>query len=328
LFRASGVVIVPALEDAAAVDEPAIRRLVAEDLDAAFALSSEAGWNQRLEDWLLLLTLEPPGAFAAVIDGGLVGTAIALDYGFGREPGTSLPATAIGGFGWIGMMLVDPAWRGRGVGRRMLDAAIASLPAERPIRLDATPMGRPLYASAGFTDESALTRHILEPSTRHQVGARPRARVPDVSAVSDPDMEDVMACDRLVFGGERGAVLRGIRARAPQYAHILRRGAGRPEYCFGRTGRLFDQIGPVISRDEHGAEALVNAALAGAEGRPLQLDLFDEDAAFSAWLHTVGFRRQRRLFRMCRPAAQPGSQPNPPNQHLLREFAVLGPEFG
>ena len=54
------------------------------------------------------------------------------------------------------MMLVDPAYRGCGVGGRLLDAAMDALPSHLPIRLDATPLGQRLYQRYGFEDEAAL----------------------------------------------------------------------------------------------------------------------------------------------------------------------------
>src|SRR3990170_1402513 len=127
--------------------DPAIRLLTTDDLGAASALSAAAGWNQRVADWRMLLQLAPAGSFAAISDDAIVGTAIGIDYG---------------AFGWIAMMLVDPAWRGRGVGARLLEAAMGAVPSEIPIRLDATPLGRPLYQRYGFEDESPLTRHVAE----------------------------------------------------------------------------------------------------------------------------------------------------------------------
>jgi len=62
----------------------------------------------------MLLLLAPAGSFAAVDDGRIVGTAIGIDYG---------------AFGWIAMMLVDHGWRGRGVGSRLLEAAMGGVPA-------------------------------------------------------------------------------------------------------------------------------------------------------------------------------------------------------
>src|SRR5919198_2677114 len=104
-----------------------IRALTSEGLAGALRLSTSAGWNQRVNDWRMLLQLARAGAFAAIADTAVVGTAIGIDYG---------------GFGWIAMMLVDPACRGRGLGRQLLEAAMNALPNDR-IRLDATPAGRP-----------------------------------------------------------------------------------------------------------------------------------------------------------------------------------------
>src|SRR5215207_9001689 len=57
-----------------------IRQLTADDLESAFTLSATAGWNQRLEDWRMLLTLAPAGCFAAVAHGRIVGTSIGINY--------------------------------------------------------------------------------------------------------------------------------------------------------------------------------------------------------------------------------------------------------
>ena len=66
------------------------------------------------------------------------------------------------------MMLVDPAYRGRGLGARLLERAMTALPPTLPIRLDATPLGRPLYQRFGFEDEVVLSRHVADaPAGEH-----------------------------------------------------------------------------------------------------------------------------------------------------------------
>src|SRR5215203_1478379 len=89
------------MPDRAAPDagDVSVRRLTHDDVEDALALSSMAGWNQRVDEWRLLIDLAPAGSFAASIGNRIVGTAIGIDYG---------------GFSWIAMMLVEPAYRGRG----------------------------------------------------------------------------------------------------------------------------------------------------------------------------------------------------------------------
>ncbi len=295
------------------MSDPVLRLLTPEDLDSAFTLSSTAAWNQRLADWRMLLTLAPEGSFAALAEGRVVGTAIGVDYG---------------GFAWIAMMLVDPAYRGRGLGRRLLEAAMASVPPGRPIRLDATPMGRPLYQAYGFEDEVMLTRHVADGST-HLRTSRPHTFAPrDVRPLAPADLPLLAAQDAPVFGGNRRAVLEWALDGAPHYARVAEGEAEPIHYCLGRAGRLFDQIGPVVAGSDAIAQALVSAALAAAGDRPILLDVFDARETFAYWLRTSGFRIQRPLFRMRRPASRGVSSIDERTRSPLAEFAIFGPEFG
>ena len=61
------------------MDQYDIRELTPDGLDDAFALSSAAGWNQRIDDWRMLLALAPRGCFAAWRRDEVVGTAIGID---------------------------------------------------------------------------------------------------------------------------------------------------------------------------------------------------------------------------------------------------------
>jgi hypothetical protein len=97
------------------------------------------------------------------------------------------------------------------------------------------------------------------------------------------------------------------------------------QYCLGRTGRLFDQIGPVVATTTPVAIALASAALPAAKGNPVVVDAYDTHTDFTAWLRASGFEAQRPLYRMRRP----GRAPTPPRtSSALVEFAILGPEFG
>lgn len=302
--------------------DPLVRLLSPDDLAAALALSSTAGWNQRLDDWRMLLRLAPAGSFAALVDGRIVGTAIGIDYG---------------GFAWIAMMLVDPAQRGRGIGRRLLEAAMSAVPSDRPIRLDATPLGRPLYQRYGFEDESTLTRYLIPasdspPSGVVQAdrsgapGGQPGRSFSRVRQLTARDIPAVGELDKEVFGGHRNRVLEWALHNAPPLGQIVESGEKLAHYSFGRRGRLFDQIGPVVAGDDGTAQALVSASLAGAVGRPVLVDAFDSHCTFTAWLRACGFQAQRPLFRMCRPSSE-ASAPSVPNRPALVEFAILGPEF-
>jgi GNAT superfamily N-acetyltransferase len=285
---------------------PEIQPLRSSGLTEALGLSTSSGWNQRVDDWRMLLRLAPAGSFCAMLDRRVVGTAIGIDYG---------------GFGWIAMMLVDPALRGRGIGGRLLEAAIQAIPDDRPIRLDATPMGRSLYQQYDFQDEAQLTRHVAR--TMNEVA---NTTNPSVRRLLEAEVPLIAGRDREIFGGNREPVLRWSLELAPHYAWTLPHRDDNVHYCLGRQGTLFDQIGPVVSDDVMVARALVDAALAHANGRQVAIDAFDGHAAFTGWLASRGFEAQRPLYRMCRPADSTGAR-FPSRDLSFKEFAILGPEF-
>src|SRR5512143_376832 len=100
-------------------------------------LNEAAGWNQTEKDWTRVISVEPEGGFALFTDGVLASTATAVC--FGRS------------LAWIGMVLTDPAFRGRGYARRLMEHALEFLGRRGMewIKLDATDMGRPLYLKLG-----------------------------------------------------------------------------------------------------------------------------------------------------------------------------------
>src|SRR3954470_6746665 len=102
-----------------------LRHLTAADLPFADALRATAGWNQTLTDWRRFLDLSPCGCLLAECDGRPVATATTIVYG--QE------------LGWIGMLLVHPDFRRRGIARVLMDHCIEILRSAgvRSIKLDA-----------------------------------------------------------------------------------------------------------------------------------------------------------------------------------------------
>src|SRR5687767_195790 len=97
------------------------------NLKAADQLRQLAGWNQMPEDWARLLALEPDGCFVATEDTKVIGTVTTTT--FEQQ------------LAWIGMMLVHPDYRRRGIGTALMQRAFDHLREGgiTCIRLDATP---------------------------------------------------------------------------------------------------------------------------------------------------------------------------------------------
>src|SRR5215831_21224799 len=160
-----------------------VRLLSAADIPAGMRLKAAAGWNQTEADWQRVLMLEPDGCFAIECDGHVRATATAVC--FGEE------------LAWVGMVLTDGQYRGRGFARQLMEHTLAYLRGRRVawIKLDATDMGRPLYERLGFREEGGIERWI------RPAGAWPRQR----STVGRFDLD--AALDREAYGADRSCLL-------------------------------------------------------------------------------------------------------------------------
>ncbi|RYF80933.1 MAG: N-acetyltransferase, partial [Comamonadaceae bacterium] len=154
------------------------------------ALVVQSHWNQTAADWQLFAR---EGRIHAVRDaqGRIVASGAVLPMGE-RDA-------------WISMILVDPACRGRGLGRTVFKACLHDIEARgRSAWLDATPAGEALYEQHGFMPLWRLARW--------QRDARP------ASATLSPASADVLsglaALDADALGFARPAVLRDLATRA------------------------------------------------------------------------------------------------------------------
>ena len=279
----------------------ALRPMRQTDIDVGLRLCRVSGWNQVRRDWEQFLALTPGGACVAEYEGRVVGTVATVRYG--------------SRFGWIGMVLVDPAVRGRGIGTRLLDHALALLSDMPLVRLDATSAGHDLYLTRQFVDEALINRveavaPVLPPSAPE--GVRP---------MTERDLPRVSELDEQVFGADRGPMLRWMWRGAPEYAWVSHTGNSMTGYSMGRHGHVFEHVGPIVAGDGETACRLSRACLGANSARPFVIDAPAGQPAWQRSLEAMGFRHQRPLLRMARGTGRiPGD--------LSRQFAVLGPEFG
>ena len=245
-----------------------VRLLTSADLPAAFELSTAAGWNQTIEDWAMLLDLAPEGCFGIEADGHLVSTTTLVCYGKRLA--------------WIGMVLTNAKYRGRGFAHRLLTAALdhADLMGVQSVKLDATEQGRPIYESLGFRPEQEIERW----SRMESSGLQRRAHS---SKAYSADL------DRQAFGADRSALLRMLSKRG----EIFESPDG---FLFSRQGRATAYLGPCIASDPATARSLITELINESTQPNWSWDLLPANKNAVASASELGFVRQRCLTRMTR----------------------------
>jgi RimJ/RimL family protein N-acetyltransferase len=210
------------------------------------------------------------------------------------------------------MVLVDPDHRRRGIATSLMERALAYLRilGVRTIKLDATPEGRPVYERLGFEPECRLERWAGE------------ACGEVVADTLTADWHDVAGMDRLVFGAERGNLMRTMLAdtATPLFMRFGRK-LNVTGYAIGRPGVRAAYIGPAVADSIETVRALLPPVFAGFHGQSVYIDIDTEFPGAIELMRELGFARQRELLRMRFGRAIRVSR-------SPRVFAIAGPEVG
>jgi ribosomal protein S18 acetylase RimI-like enzyme len=283
-----------------------LRTMTETDIPAGMRLKELAGWNQTRADWERFLSASPRGCFVADVDGCVRGTATTICYE--------------NRFAWVGMVLVDPAYRSRGIGTKLLERAIEHLDQQRvpTIKLDATPHGKPLYEKLGFVSEYEIERWTLK---------RPAAAIATAADRTEeetlpPQLLDFLCkADREVFGADRASLLKSLHAHAPSLTAGIWNSGAFEGYAFARQGSFADHLGPWIATNAGTARQLLEEFTTHSRREILIADCLKSNSFALDLLQSFGFTHSRLLTRMYRGPNVFRGRPE-----LL--CSIMGPEFG
>jgi hypothetical protein len=227
-----------------------IRAMRAGEIALAVDWAAAEGWNPGLNDEACFATVDPHGFLIGELDGKPAATISCVNYD--------------DRFSFLGVYIVPPELRGRGLGLKIWQAAIAHAGA-RTIGLDGVVAQQENYRKSGFTLAYRNVRY----------GGRVAANAPagETVPLADVPFALVAAGDATVFPAPRENFLRAWIGASGHIGRAVVRDGGLAAWGVIRPCRSGFKIGPLVADDRAAAEAVLDALIAAVGGGEIFLDV-------------------------------------------------------
>ncbi len=276
-------------------DPVELRPLTLVEVEVLLDWAKTEGWNPGLADAAAFQAADPEGFIGCFVDGDMAAGMSAVRYGED--------------FGFIGLYIAHPAFRGRGLGRRVWDAGMQHL-SGRTVGLDGVPEQQANYRSMGF--EPAYQTHRWS-------GTLSPGNTGEVRTAGPADTAAILAYDRDLFSASRDAFL-SEWLQTPRAVKLLVRDSQIHGYAVCRPCHEGWKIGPLFADTPKDAVLLLRACAAEAGGEVLQIDLPEMQQDFADRLRKLGFSQGFTTARMYRGAK--------PDVRMDRVFGITTLELG
>lgn len=250
-----------------------IRRLDLEGIRTLLDWAEAEGWNPGIADAEPFRAADPDGFLGAFAGERMVAGISVVSY----------DAT----FGFLGLYICHPDFRGRGYGKAVWNAGMAHL-GTRTIGLDGVPAQQDNYRRMGF-----VTQH----ETIRMSGQLRRSPPRTCAILPLENPQSIAAFDRNCFPADRQA-FRMDWLKPPRQSYLARRHGIVVGYGTIRARRQGQKVGPLFAVD---AEAAIDL-LAAMEDR-MEIDVPVYQTEFLEYLREMGFVSQFQTARMYRGAA-------------------------
>jgi ribosomal protein S18 acetylase RimI-like enzyme len=260
-------------------DDYIVRTMSASEVELSVEWAAVEGWNPGWHDAPCFRKADPDGFFVGVWRG---------------EPVACLSAVAYDAqFGFIGLYIVKPEFRGQGFGMRIWQHGMRYLRG-RNVGLDGVVAQQANYRKSGF---ELAYRNIRYQGRVDGVGCA------QVTALADVPLEPLLAYDRACFPAARERFVSAWIAQ-PDAVALAVAAAGRlAGYGVVRRCRAGCKIGPLFADDEGVATGLLRALAARVPGEVIVLDVPEANAAAVALAERHGLTSVFETARMYTKAA-------------------------
>ncbi|MER2509973.1 MAG: GNAT family N-acetyltransferase [Amaricoccus sp.] len=257
------------------------------DLDRVLDWAADEGWNPGLDDAAAFHAADP--------DGFLMGWV-------GDEPVAAISVVRHNpSYGFLGLFITRPEWRGQGVGGKLWQAGMDHL-GDRIVGLDGVLAQQGNYARAGFA---------LAHRTIRFAASAPPDPWPPARRVEPRMLPDLVGLDTFVSGEERADYLGAWFTDTPTRRTLALvdsgeiTGVGTIRAC--REGY---KVGPLIAPKVAEAASLLRALAAAIGTRSVLIDMPEANPAALAMAEHLGFKpmfETARMYKGAPPLGKPAA---------------------
>ncbi|MEK4741707.1 MULTISPECIES: GNAT family N-acetyltransferase [unclassified Bacillus (in: firmicutes)] len=249
-----------------------VERLRKGKIEDIVALSSHIGWDYNREE------------IETILHTGIV-------YGVVNEREELIASAAIILYGEtlasIGMVIVHPDYKGRGIGKIIMDSCVKSVSTQTPIMLIATDEGKILYEKLGFRAVSYVSKYICNSynANYHCVGNEEY-----IVNYEERDLEDIIQIDKDAFGTNREEFLKKRIVQSEQCIVVKDKEQNVLGYGISIQTPENKIIGPIVAKNDKMAMRMVHYLVREHNGK-LRIDVPEGKKDFMKELEIIGFKK-------------------------------------
>ncbi len=285
-----------------------IRAMRKEELKKTLEWAAQEGWNPGFDDVEAFWAADPEGFLLVESGGQMVGSGAIVSYG--------------GQFGFMGLFMIKPEYRGRGWGRDLWyyrrQRLQERLERGAAIGLDGVEAMQGFYTAGGFQKSHD---HIRYSGRIDDLGAVPSYPQAQLKEPRELDFTTLEAFDRKHFGAPRTEFLKLWLQPKAGRARVLVSAEGEM-LALGVIRKAHEgyRIGPLFAADAEAAATVLWDLLAAYQGQEVAMDVPSVCAAAAPLALRFGLKPGFTCARMYY-----GEPPKRPWQNI---FAVTSLELG
>jgi GNAT superfamily N-acetyltransferase len=234
-----------------------IERMSLSGVETAIDWAAREGWNPGLNDAQCFYAIDHDGFFRGVLDGKTIATGAAPIYD--------------GKFAFVGLYIVEPAYRGKGYGLELTKAMLDYI-GMRNAALDGVEAMAEKYARLGFKRAHRSARYAFAPDMK-------KAVAPEILPLAKVSFAELAAYDRKHFVAPRENFLKAWISQPDRIALGFVDGDRLKGYAVLRKCRSGYKIGPLFAEGPEIAESLFDAVCNHALGETVFIDIPEPNEA-------------------------------------------------